>query len=84
LRPGLDLLFVGADSPAALDRLADLCGYLRPFGAIWVVSPKGKNAPVKDTDIIAAGRTAGLVDTKVASFSPTRTALKLVIPVAKR
>ena len=49
-----------------------------------MVSPKGKGALVKDTDVMAAAREAGLVDTKVVSFSDTHTALKLVIPVAKR
>ena len=33
---------------------------------------------------MAASKKAGLVDVKVASFSPTHTALKLVIPVSRR
>jgi hypothetical protein len=33
---------------------------------------------------MAAAREAGLVDTKVVSFSDTHTALKLVIPKAAR
>ncbi len=31
-----------------------------------------------------AGKAAGLVDVKVVSFSPTHTAEKFVIPIAKR
>jgi hypothetical protein len=33
---------------------------------------------------MAAGRAAGLIDNKVASFSDTHTSLRLVIPVADR
>ena len=57
---------------------------MKPNGAIWVVAPKGKGAPLKDTEIMAAARSAGLVDTKVVSFSDSQTALKLVIPLAER
>jgi len=56
---------------------------LQPAGAIWVVRPKGTPA-IKDVDVIAAGKAAGLVDVKVAAFSSTHTAEKLVIPVARR
>ena len=56
----------------------------RPNGAIWVVSRKGKAATLRDVDVIAAARASGLVDNKVASFSATHTALRLVIPVAQR
>lgn len=79
-----DLIFLGADSVAALSRLRNLKGYLVPNGAIWVVHPKGKGAPFRDVDVFTAAKRAGLVDTKVASFSATHTAEKLVIPVAAR
>ena len=46
--------------------------------------PKGKDTPVTETDARKAGLAAGLVDVKVAAFSPTHSALKFVIPVAKR
>lgn len=81
---GANVIFYGADSPAALARLEKLRANLAPNGAIWVVSRKGKQATVKDTDVMAAGKKAGLVDTKVVAFSPTHTALKLVIPLADR
>ena len=58
--------------------------HLAPAGAVWVVSLKGKAARIKDTDVMAAARAAGLVDNKVCSFSATHTALKLVIPRAAR
>ncbi len=55
-----------------------------PNGAIWVVHRKGKDAPLKYVEVFAAGRSAGLVDNKVASFSATHTAERLVIPRADR
>ena len=64
--------------------LPDLAVSIKPNGAIWVVSPKGKGAAIKDTDVMSAAKASGLVDTKVVSFSDTHTSLKLVIPVANR
>ena len=79
-----EIIFFGADSVADLTRLEKLRGYLTPGGAIWVVHTKGKAATFKDTDVFAAAKKAKLVDVKVASFSATHTAEKLVIPVALR
>jgi hypothetical protein len=79
-----DLIFLGAESAKALTRLADLRKRLVPNGAIWVVHRKGKDATLKDIEVFAAAKRAGLVDTKVASFSATHTAEKLVIPLAQR
>ena len=79
-----DLVFLVADGHAALDRLAALRARIRPAGAIWVVSRKGRTATLRDVEEIAAARAAGLVDNKVASFDADRTALRLVIPVALR
>lgn len=76
----LDLIFYAADSEAALARLTELKDRLAPKGGVWVVSRKGKAGTLKDVDVIAAGRGAGLVDVKVASFSSTHTALKFVRP----
>lgn len=84
LTPGNDVVFYAADEIDDLLRLEDLKQAIKPNGAIWVVSPKGKGARLKDTEIMAAAREAGLVDTKVVSFSDTHTALKLVIPKAAR
>ena len=79
-----DLIFYAADSVDALNSLTRLKASLKPDGAVWVVSLKGKQARIKDTDVMAAARAAGLVDNKVVGFSETHTALKLVIPKAKR
>ncbi len=80
----LDIIFYEADRLDDLSRLAELRTAIKPAGAIWVVSPKGKGIEVRDVDVMAAARDAGLVDNKVASFSATHTALRLVIPKALR
>jgi hypothetical protein len=84
LRKDSDLIFCAADSLAELRQLARLKPYLVGNGAIWVVSLKGKAAKIKDVDVIAAAKAAGLVDNKVVSFSATHTALRLAIPLAQR
>ena len=79
-----EIIFLGAESSGDLARLAKLREYLTPAGAIWVIHTKGKGAAFKDVDVFAAAKKAGLVDVKVASFSATHTAEKLVIPVKDR
>ncbi len=82
--PDTDIVLFGADSIDALEPLEDLARRIRPNGAIWVVSRKGRTATLRDVDVIEAARAAGLVDNKVVSFSPTHTSLRLVIPIARR
>lgn len=82
-RKGSDLVFFGVAGVSALARLAKLCESIRPAGAIWAVWPKGR-AELKEDHVRAAAIRAGLVDVKVVAFSATHSALKLVIPVAKR
>jgi hypothetical protein len=79
-----EIIFFGAEAVSDLARLDKLRGYLTSAGAIWVVHTKGKAATFKDTDVFVAAKKAKLVDVKVASFSATHTAEKLVIPVAQR
>jgi hypothetical protein len=81
---GYDLVLLAADASADLDRLTDLARRIQPAGAIWVVSRKGRTATLRDVEVIAAARAAGLVDNKVVAFSETHTALRLVIPRANR
>ena len=79
----VDVVFLGADSLddlRALDRLEER---LARDGAIWVVAPKGGREP-READVLAAGKAAGLVDTKVVRFSATHTAHRFVVPVARR
>ncbi|MDB5432911.1 MAG: hypothetical protein JWP35_4027 [Caulobacter sp.] len=74
----VDILFYGANTRDELERLHNLGGLLAERGAIWVISRKGKAAGVKDVEVIAVGRAAGLTDTKVCAFSDTHTALRFV------
>jgi hypothetical protein len=80
---GSDLILFGAEKDKDLVKLRTLQKALKRNGAIWVVYPKGKQE-ITEIGVLKAGRDAGLVDTKVARFSDTHTALKFVIPLAKR
>jgi hypothetical protein len=81
--PGLDLIFFGASSRSDLPRLKLLARAIHKAGAIWAVHPKGQTH-IRGVDVIAAGKTTGLVDNKVCRFSKTHTALRFVIPLARR
>ena len=83
-KPDTDVVLLAADTTADLAPLASLATMIRPAGAIWVVSRKGRGATLRDVEVMDAGREAGLVDNKVASFSDTHTSLRLVIPVHLR
>jgi hypothetical protein len=82
--PDSDLVFLAADSLQELAPLADLRHSIKSAGAIWVVSRKGKAATLRDVDVMAMGRAAGLIDNKVVAFSDTHTSLRLVIPRDQR
>jgi hypothetical protein len=79
-----DLVFFGADKAVDLERLKDLKSWIEPNGAIWVIRPKGGRSALRDTDVIAAGLAAGLVDNKIASFSETHGAMRLVFRLRDR
>jgi hypothetical protein len=82
-RKDSDFIFLAAEVNADLPRLKSLVPFLKKTGAIWVIYPKGR-PEITQAEVMAAAKQAGLVDVKVASFSATHTALKLVIPVARR
>jgi hypothetical protein len=83
-RGGEAIVFLAVESPAELARIREAAGKIAADGAVWVVRRKGKDAPVTEAASMAAGKAAGLVDTKVAAFSATHTAERYVIPVAAR
>jgi hypothetical protein len=83
-RSDTDIVLLFADSTRELEALSRLRPRIRPNGAIWVVSRKGKAATLRDVEVMAAGREHDLIDNKVVAFSAARTALRLVIPVALR
>jgi hypothetical protein len=74
-----DVVFLAVERDAELARIADVLPALTERGALWVVHPKGTGG-VLDTAVFAAGKASGLVATKVARFSATHTAEKLVRP----
>lgn len=82
-QPDSDLIFLGASETSDLKRIKGLAESLQPAGALWVVYPKGRKE-ITENAVLAAGRAAGLKDVKVCSFSATHTALKFIIPLARR
>lgn len=83
LKKGADLIFFGAEERKNLDRLARLQDYMKRDGAVWVVAPKGRQH-IKESHVLEAGLSVGLVDVKVVKFSETHTAHKFVIPLKRR
>lgn len=79
-----DLVFFGAETPQDLSKIDGMKGWIEPNGAIWVVRTKGGRGALRDTDVIAAGLAAGLVDNKIASFSDTQGAMRLVFRLRDR
>jgi hypothetical protein len=78
-----DMIFLSADSGADLTRMKKLIPSLSSNGALWIVYPKGKKE-ITELQVLNAGRTAGLYDVKVVSYSASHTALKFVRPRDKR
>ena len=79
-----DLVFLHVTRRADLARIRTVKSWIEPAGAVWVVRPKGGRAEVRDTDVIDAGLAAGLVDNKIASFSDTEGAMRLVYRLKDR
>jgi len=73
-----DVIFVAANEPADLERLATVQKFLQRDGVIWTIRPKGSPL-ITESQVLMAGRAAGLVDVKVVRFSATHTAEKFVI-----
>ncbi len=84
LAPGLDLVFYRVERPADLLRIGELRPLIRDSGAIWVLRVKGPGLAVREVDVIEAGRAFDLVDNKIASFSDTLAAMRLVVPLSQR
>jgi hypothetical protein len=84
-RPARDteMVLLRVDSERELSRLIALEKTIVRNGAIWVVWPKGQ-PHIKEDMVRAFALANGLVDVKVCAFSATLSALKLVIPVARR
>jgi hypothetical protein len=79
-----DLVFLRVVTQADLGRIKAVKSWIEPSGGIWVLRVKGPGAPIKDTDVIEATLAAGLVDNKIASFSDTESAMRLVFRLRDR
>jgi len=75
--------FFAAESKEDFSALSKITKAMSGAAALWIVYPKGQKH-ITENDVLAAGRKSGLKDVKVVGFSATHTALKFVIPVAKR
>ncbi|HEY7827396.1 MAG TPA: DUF3052 family protein [Candidatus Limnocylindrales bacterium] len=82
--PESNVVVLGIDDGTELRQLAHLRSRIVANGAIWVVSRKGRQATVRDIEVMAAAKAVGLVDNKVVAFSSTHTSIRLVIPLALR
>lgn len=76
-------IFFAADSRESLGALQKISKSMKGAAALWIVYPKGQKH-ITENDVLSAGRKSGLKDVKVVGFSATHTALKFVIPLAKR
>ena len=76
-------IFLAAESKKDLAGLLKFAKWMKGAAALWVVYPKGQKQ-IRENDVLAEGRKAGLKDVKVVGFSATHTALKFVIPISER
>ena len=78
-----DMIFATFRHRDDLRRLAALVPRIKSDGVIWTLRPKGSK-DLKESEMMKAGKDAGLVDVKVVSFDEVLTAEKFVVPVAQR
>ncbi|MEO8432149.1 MAG: hypothetical protein ABI592_11620 [Acidobacteriota bacterium] len=90
--PPAPIAWILAEVPAAgslTGFFRDLAQRLAGTGSLWTVLPKKPFAaelkfPYMWLDVQKAGLSAGLVDNKIAAFSPRLTSIRFVVPVARR
>jgi len=78
-----DIVFLAANEPADVERLAELKEAIKRDGAVWVVYHKGQKE-FGERDVLRLGLESGTVDVKVVRFSDTHTATKFVIRRSER
>jgi len=74
-------VFLGVASLEDLEALPEAATRMADGGGLWVVYPKGRR-DIRESDVRAAGRAAGLIDTKVARISTKYTALRFSLAKA--
>ena len=70
-----DLILICVNSQLELDRYLAGTTYSKP---LWIIYPKGPTSEVKESAVRTLLRSQGFIDTKVASVSADRTALRFV------
>ncbi len=83
VQPDTEWIFLKAETLKGLAQLGKIAKAMRGATALWIVYPKGQ-LKITESDVLDAGRAAGLKDIKVVGFSVTHTALKFVIPISQR
>jgi hypothetical protein len=78
-----DLIFLAVEGRGKFYLIPQLLEELKLEGALWIIYPKSVKS-VTEIDVLTAGRKAGLVDVKVASFSISHTGLKFMFSKVKR
>ena len=76
-------IFFAAESREDLGDVKRVARSVRGAAVLWIVYPKGQK-DISEADVRSAGLASGLTDIKVTSFSSSHTALKFVVPKAKR
>jgi hypothetical protein len=76
-------IFLAVETQSDLTKIKSTVKSMSGATALWLIYPKGQKS-LTEHDVRAAGLKSNLTDIKVASFSPTHTALKFVIPTSKR
>jgi len=76
-------VFVSAELQKDLAQITKLAKNMPVAAGLWIIYPKGRK-DLTETDVISAGRKAGLKDVKVVGFSATHTGLKFVVPLDRR
>jgi hypothetical protein len=78
-----DAVFLFLETAFDLARVAQARRLIAPDGALWLIRRKGEPT-LTEPAVMKAGKAAGLVDVKVVAFSATHSALKFVVPLARR
>ncbi len=82
----IDVVLIGTDvSTHAEAVLRFWRGKIDQAGGIWLLTPKrGQPGYIDQTELIAAGKGAGVVDNKTCSVSDTQSGMRFVIRKADR
>lgn len=72
-----EVVFACVSSVEELDGFPGWLTRMDDAGALWIVYPKARRE-IRESDVLAAGHLHGLVETRVARISETRTSVRFV------